>query len=179
MKKIMYKKSSQAGFTFIELLISMMIIMLIGSIILVVFFSALRGTNRSQSIITLRQNGNYALSQMTKDIRQAASISNEADCTESETDSITIVSATDYRETTYQCSEESIASVSASQTYYLLDSSDATTVSSCAFSCGRQEATELPFVKIRFTLTTPQSDVSHTVDPFTFSSTVTLRNAAQ
>ncbi len=166
----------QAGFTFVELLVSMMILMVVGSIILVVFFSSLRGTGRSQALITLRQNGNYALSQMTKNIRQAALIVDEASCTETKAESVTVVSPFDSAETTYRCTESGIASISATQTYYLVDTTDDVTISACSFTCGRHELSDVPYVQLDFTLETPESRAFSAEDPFSFSATVLLRN---
>ncbi len=59
------------GFTLIELLVVMTLLLAVGTIIGVILFSSLRGTSKTNTITAVRQNGNYAISQMVKTIRNA------------------------------------------------------------------------------------------------------------
>jgi len=160
------------GFTLIELLISITIIMLVGTMIIVVFFSVLRGTNKSQVLISIRQNGNFALSQMSREIRQAE----QAVCSLS-SDSVQITSARDQSVTTYQCTPTNISSGSS----FLLDETQVRPME-CSFTCGIRPPLDIPSVTIRFSLTSA-GDTSlpekQLVSPTIFTTTVLLRNTPE
>lgn len=183
MKNTLYPNRNQTrakGFTLIELLISMVIIMLIGSVILTIFSSTLRGTDRAQSIITLRQKGNYALSQMVKSIRFAEDISNISACSSNPSSQLQIVSSSDHEMTTYSCGNGKIASSSADKTYYLLETNTNITLKSCSFTCGVQQPYFTPFVTISFTLVpTLKKDSTSTDVLQDFTTTVFLRNTVE
>lgn len=63
----------ERGFTFIELLAVIAVLLAVSIIVGAILYTALRGTNKTNTITTVRQNGNYALSQMAKMIREARS----------------------------------------------------------------------------------------------------------
>jgi len=71
------------GFTLIELLISIFIIITVGSIVASVIASTLRVSNKTDNIENVRRNGDYALSQMAKNIEYTKSFeglkNNESD----------------------------------------------------------------------------------------------------
>ena len=71
MKKIINLKQNKKGFTLIELLASIAVIVVIGSVIAGIIKSSLRGSNKTNTIEAIRQNGNYALSQISKNIEYA------------------------------------------------------------------------------------------------------------
>ncbi len=62
---------SEKGFTLIELLTSVIVSIVIGSVIVGIIFSTLRGANKTDVIENIDQNGNHVLDQMSKDIRYA------------------------------------------------------------------------------------------------------------
>ncbi len=64
----------QSGFTLIELLASAVVIVTVGVIIVAIIISALRGTNKTNTLTTARQNGTYAIGQISKMLRFARSI---------------------------------------------------------------------------------------------------------
>jgi type II secretory pathway pseudopilin PulG len=68
------KQTFQKGFTLIELLASTVVIVTVGVIIVAIIISALRGTNKTNTLTTARQNGTYATSQIAKMLRFARSI---------------------------------------------------------------------------------------------------------
>jgi Tfp pilus assembly protein PilW len=142
---------SAAGFTFIELLVSMSIMMLVGSMMLIVFFTTIKGKEKSQHLISLRQNGNFALSQMSRTIRQAE----DAICSPTD-DSVTVTSPFDRQKTTFVCTDPAttamIASRSAAGVDVPLIDTTAVKTSSCSFSCSVQQTTQIPLVSIQFTL---------------------------
>ena len=74
--------SSKKGFTLVEVLVVMVIVLVVGSIIIGVLFAAARKSNKASSLDVVKRNGNYAIEQMAKTIRYAAkfdgvSIANE------------------------------------------------------------------------------------------------------
>src|SRR3989344_7547432 len=64
-------RRSQKGFTLVELLSSIIVLVAVGSIISGIITASLRGTNKTTTIENIRQNGNYALAQMSKNIEYA------------------------------------------------------------------------------------------------------------
>lgn len=70
----MKNNRSQQGFTLIELLASTAVILVVGFIIVIIIVSSLRGANKTNTISTTRQNGSYAISQISKLLRFTKSI---------------------------------------------------------------------------------------------------------
>ncbi len=61
----------QDGFTLIELLAVLVILGIVGSIVVGTLVSSLRGNNKANSINNVKQNGNYAISQVAKMLRNS------------------------------------------------------------------------------------------------------------
>lgn len=61
----------QRGFTLVEILVSISILAIIGVLILNVFSGALRGGNKAQIVLAIKQNGQSILESMDKNIRGA------------------------------------------------------------------------------------------------------------
>src|SRR3989344_4544421 len=61
------------GFTLIEILVVMAVLIFIGLIIGSIVMSVLRGTNKTNTLTQVRQNGSYAISQISKTLRNAKS----------------------------------------------------------------------------------------------------------
>ncbi|KKP80953.1 MAG: hypothetical protein UR81_C0011G0013 [Candidatus Levybacteria bacterium GW2011_GWB1_35_5] len=59
------------GYTLVELLVAMILLITVGSIMAAIIVISLRGSNRSTNVNDIRQEGNFALSQMTKMITYA------------------------------------------------------------------------------------------------------------
>ena len=175
------KISTQRGFTLLELLLSMVIIMVIGSVILTIFFSALRGSDKAQSLITLRQKGNFALTQMVKSIRFSENIANFSACSTSQASTeLQIVSSSDHEVTTYSCGNGNIASSSATKTYFLLETNNNITLKACSFTCGVQQPSFTPYATISFNLVPTSKKDSTSPDVLQqFKTTVFLRNAIE
>ena len=60
------KRGFQKGFTLVELLVVAGIFVTISTVILSIFVISLRGSSKSDYILTMKQNGNFAASQMVK-----------------------------------------------------------------------------------------------------------------
>lgn len=159
------------GFTLIEMLVAIGVFVVVGSIAVSILFSALRGTNKTNVITIVRQNGNYAISQMEKMIRNAKSFEAvsadlgytwETVCNPSTHYRQIKISSFDDVETTFKCNDNNnISSVSASgATVYLLDTSSVSLPSTiplpqnrCYFTCSRPDSVSPPIIGINFYLT--------------------------
>lgn len=64
-------EKKEAGFTLVELLASIIVLVVVGIVVSGITTSTLRGTNKASTIENIRQNGNYALSQISKTIQYA------------------------------------------------------------------------------------------------------------
>lgn len=168
--------SSPKGFSLIELLVVAGVFVTISTIILSIFVIALRGSQKSEYLLTMKQNGNFASSQMVKQIRYAESIVSPSSCLPTVTQSsITIASLANNGQTTFSCPtspSEGIASNSAS----LIDT-NRVAVASCSFTCTQQTLSDPPTVTIRFTLTPKGTNaLFENTGSIPFETSVTLRN---
>lgn len=148
-------KNSEKGYTLVEFLVVIIILVSITSIIAGIVFSTLRGADRSTSSNLVSQNGNTALSvmssiiQSSKDVR---SIDGEAisDCVGSPAmsgESIELLRS-DGDISKLSCTEDTIASNEDQ-----LISDDVRVVSgSCSFACSQSSVFETPFIEISFSL---------------------------
>ncbi len=66
--------AGRQGFTLVELLVVIAILAIAGTFILAIFTSSLRGSNKSQIISTIKQNGQSVLETMDKTIRNSDNI---------------------------------------------------------------------------------------------------------
>ncbi len=196
-KPINNNQEKDKGYTLIELLAVMIILVAVGTIITAILVSALRSGSRSVSTNDVRQNGNYAISQMSKMIAYAQSFVGIND-TDSFTDPTTYttscvssgshqyhylrIESFDQNLTTFICdpaNPDPIASQSAS----IIDliNTSTTTVTNCYFTCEQPNAGMPPTIDINFDLspkpTTPGiTPVIEKQTQINFQTSVTLRN---
>lgn len=168
---------SCAGFTLIELLAVMVVFVSVSGIVITILFSALRGTNKTNTISVVRQNGNYAISQMTKMIRFAKKL--ESACVPSST-SITIKNLDD-GQTIFSCGSLVNCSGNISSNSAAVLDTTAVCLVSCSFSCTRTENSETPIIGINFSLN--KAGTSTLVEriagtsPIPFQTSVSMRNS--
>jgi prepilin-type N-terminal cleavage/methylation domain-containing protein len=170
------------GFTLIELLVVIGIFVLITTIILSILIVVLRGTKNSDSIILVRQNGQYAMAQMVRMIRFAKNLDSPVVCDGTFLNSITITTF-DLNQTTFSCpidplpTPNFIASNSANSTK--LTNIQTVGVSSCSFVC-TQSGTGPPLINITFSLkkVNPNGQPEGNVT-IPFQSSVTMRNLGE
>lgn len=62
---------SKYGFTLIEVLVVMAIVAIVGTFLVTTFANTLRGSNKSQMLAAIKQNGQTVLDNMSKAIREA------------------------------------------------------------------------------------------------------------
>jgi len=158
----------QSGFTLVELLVVITVVISVTVVAGNIFYSSLRSNTKTQVSTNLKQKGNYALTIMERMIREAKII-NEADCTD---DELTITYK-DGEETTFICDTtlpepDQVASVSAQHPAVLIDSINCENFS---FSC------DLPRVDIEFTLShNPNDPLPFNRAEVKFQTSVTARN---
>lgn len=64
----------KSGFTLVELLVVIAVLSLLGVLVLTIFTSSLRGSNKSQILLSIKQNGQSVLETMDKTIRNADNV---------------------------------------------------------------------------------------------------------
>lgn len=185
--------SRQKGFTLIELLASTFVIMVIGTIIISIMVSSLRGTNKVNTINTTRQNGTYAISQISKMLRFARSVDDidnlpVANCvsniplpTPQPVHSAITFTSLDGGSTTLACdmTNHTIASNGASLLdYNYVQIPDNT----CQITCYQQTNSDAIIIGIKFGLNATQpgsslfSDFTASGSAIEFSTSIVLRN---
>jgi type II secretory pathway pseudopilin PulG len=172
----MKKFSMQSGFTLIELLVVAGVFVTLSVVILSIFVIALRGSSKSDYILSMKQNGNFTMSQIVKQIRFAKSLDSPVSCVPSVTQSsLKITSLADNGQTTFSCpagSQTAITSNSAS-----LLNTNRVAVTACSFTCSQTSLSEPPTVTIKFTLAPKAVNQQvETVGTIPFQTAVTLRN---
>lgn len=66
--------NSNKGFTLVEILVVLAIISIVGTMLVVIFSSTLRGSNKSQVLAAIKQNGQAILDNMDRSIRNADNV---------------------------------------------------------------------------------------------------------
>lgn len=157
------------GYTLIELLAVIIILVTVGTIITSILVTSLRGGNKSNTTNDVRQNGNYVITQMSKMILYAKSFDGVStdgsnyvtDCIVNQPPAPTPTLAPvvykyikilsfDGGQTTFSCANGTIASGSAAGNFSLLSSSFS--VTSCSFLCTQTNLLSAPTININFTL---------------------------
>ncbi len=160
-----YRK--QKGFTLIELMVVVTVVISVAVVAGNIFYSSLRSNTKTQVTTDLKQKGDYALTIMERMIREAKVI-DSADCSN---DQLTITYK-DGEETTFICDTtlpepDQIASVSANSAVLL----DEISCENFDFTC------DLPRVGIEFTLNqNPTDPLPFKRAEIKFQSSVTARN---
>lgn len=186
----------RGGYTLIEFLVVIVVLGVVGSIVAGVIMFSLRGANKTNTIENIRQNGNYVISQMAKDIGYARSLDGLS------TDGITYVTScpatlspaptsTNYSHIKvtpfnnssiiYSCSSVGGLSTVAYQkppasVVSLIPSS--IQVSNCSFTCTVTSVADLPIIRISFILQPAAAStlVEKFATPITFETSITMRN---
>ncbi len=163
----------QKGYTLFELLTVIGILSVIGVIVLSIVFISLRGSQKSEALEIVRQNGDAALSQMVKTVRYAKRLDAPLACTPSvSTSSITLTSLTDNGQTTLSCASSTLSSNSAT-----LLNTNAVAATSCSFTCAQGRPTDPPTITIQFSLSAKTTgNFSETTATIPFQTSVTMRN---
>lgn len=189
------KTKPNKGFTLVELLASIIVLIAVGSVISGIIASILRGSNKTNTIENIRQSGNYVLSQMSKDIEYAlpfdgknTGLSNVASPTLYDTNCAASLSPTPTPITQYNY----IAIESANNTITKYNCSgsvlkkngtdliDSTSVSltDCLMQCIQSRSTDIPVIKISFKIGPINQNklVENSTPPILFETSVTMKN---
>ncbi len=184
------------GFTLVELLAVMIVMVGVATIIGAIISSSLRGSNKTNTVNNVRQNGNYAISQMSKMIEYARSFDGvssdgfnyNTNCIQATPPSPTPtpapvnynyikITSFDNSQIVFSCSLSplTIASNSAS----IIDQ-NSISVTACSFTCSQERITDLPTIRISFTLA--QKTTSNLVEnksSIPFETSVKMRNLSR
>lgn len=178
-KNIKFKNKSNLGFTLIEVLTVIAIFATVGAIASTTLVSSLRGNNKTNTILDVKENGNHALFLMTKTIRYAKKFGGviesngdlRTDCSTASslaTYKGVRVTSFDDKETTFECCINSdpenlenntlissqsgeILSCSNSNRKPILDINNVY-AESCSFTCSQLGSSDFPSIGINFSL---------------------------
>jgi prepilin-type N-terminal cleavage/methylation domain-containing protein len=178
----------QKGFTLLELLISMTILLTVGSLVFSVLIISIRSTTKVNNTQLVRQNGNDVITQLSRMVQFSQSFNGvstdgttyttacQAPIAGGKLQTYEYVQITNFDDgvTTFSCSANpsTIASNSAS----LIDTNNYT-ISSCKFTCTQVTPESPQTIGISFTL--GKKNATSFLDnptPIEFTTSVTLRN---
>ncbi len=192
--------NSKRGFTLIELLVVMVLLAVVGTIIGAILFSSLQGASKTNTVTTVRQNGNYAISQMVKTIHDAksfdgVSINNTSYITGCVVPDITPiptppqyaylkVTSLDDQSTVFACQEKTISTIVNGTTTSMFSTSAVTLdTNSCFFTCTQSNLTDTPTIGINFSLSQYQTQGAVVLPEkqarIPFQTSVTVRNLSR
>jgi prepilin-type N-terminal cleavage/methylation domain-containing protein len=181
--------NSRGGFTLIELLVSLFILSTISSLVLGIIWVSLRSTVKVNNMNLIRQNGNFAITQMAKMIqfgKQFQGVSSDGTTytqtcqapgtSPLQTYNYVSFTASDDGDIVLGClqSPSTIASNSAS-----LINTNTFTVTSCSFTC--TQTSDSPYtIGIQFTIEKKVSgNLFDQPSPLFFQTSATMRNISQ
>lgn len=178
--------NSQGGFTLVEMLAVMLVFGVVGAIAGAILVNSLRTSNKTGVLTNVKQNGDFAISQMSKVIRTSKAVISPFPCiTPVVAKSMTFL-ASDNIQVTYTCTDisptptppsvNSISSNSAS----LLDTNTISLVpNSCQFTCTQLYVSDYPLIGITFALIQKGSNVVEqqaSASAIWFNTSITMRN---
>lgn len=195
----MKKHDKNEGFTLIELMVVITVLIVVGGVLLGTLFSTLRGVTKTNTINTVRSNGNYAITQMAKMIRDAKTLDklNATSFTScvvtqpvSPTPLPTLIplssitfSSFDGGQVTFSCDSTTISSASATLNPVSLIDTSAVSLTSCAFYCTQETILDAPRIEISFSLKQYEApginlglERKASVSAIPFHTSVTMRN---
>jgi len=143
---------TQSGFTLVEMLAVIVIFIVVGAIAMTILVTSFRTSTKTDTITAVQQNGNYALSQMAKTIRNARGLVSPFPCTgQVTTDTVSILTS-DNQQVTYTCVPQGATPATIASNGASLINTNIVTVASCAFTCSQISNSDLPFIRINFSL---------------------------
>lgn len=178
------KRFYSFGFTLIELLVATAIIITATTIVFAILTSSFRSINKTTISEEVRQNGNSAISRMSRILQFADSFQ------DSSTDGLnytpTCIQGTNYQSIrvksggllrTLSCQNLSLDSSPSSPSSPLIDTAKVKVVAgSCRFTCIQDNSNVSPVIGIYFSLSEATVSVPEKSASITFSTTVKMRN---
>lgn len=169
-------KKFQSGFTMMEMLVTMTLIVMIMLVATSVFLITMVGNNKNAAVQVVKQEGEYALGQIEFLIRNAIEITSvcEADMTEIEIRSVDNGVTRIFKELDESDSHQKIASNSG----VYLTSSDVEITTGPEFDCSETSSLGSKYVEVKFTLRkgTPGVDQARDIIEEDFATGVNLRS---
>jgi len=175
LKFLILNPESSLGFTLVEMLAVVAIFVIVGSITMSILVTSFRTSHKTDIITLVQQNGNYALSQVAKTLRNARGLVDPFPCVGQVTASSVTVITPDDQQVTYACSGGTIASNGAS----LIDTSTIS-MPSCTFTCLQTSKSDLPIITVDFSLKQQSSSTlaeqKASLTTVDFQTSVVIRN---
>lgn len=168
------------GFTLIELLVVMGVFAAVSAVVGGILFSTLRGSQKTTTLDEVRQNGNYVMSFMSKQIRSARNIDVPSNCwltpTPTPGEQLKFTPQTETTQTTLKC-DDAQKTITSNNTS-LLDTTKVSLVTgSCSFTCTQTSNSQPPTIKIKFRLSqSGTSTFTESTASVDFETSITLRN---
>lgn len=177
---------NQKGYTLIELLAVMTILVTVGFIITAILVSSLRGSSKATTVNEIRQNGNYAILQMGRMIgfsqaflgASTNGVAYTTNCIPSPSPDFKYIKIKlfDDRETILSCNLTTNPTTIASNGASFVNTSEVN-VASCGFTCSQNSISEPPVIGIKFTLTQKSANaLFEKRSTIPFETSVTTRN---
>lgn len=178
------KFSNNGGYTIIELLTVVGILVIISALVTGILYSTLRGSSKTKIATSVAQNGSYALSVISDAIVSSYAVTAIngnpiTDCTASPSGTMITLKKSDGSSISFSCANNTIASGSAS----LIDTSqvkiDTTNIANCYFYCSQpsNDSYSIPIVGFGFTITDKStSTLFENKSSAVFNTSVSLRN---
>lgn len=191
---------SGAGFTLIELLATMIVVLTVGAVMGGILFSAVRSNNKASTLTTVKQNGTYAISQMSKMIRYAKSfdgVTTDAtsgspvyttDCVQPTVAPLTPtptpvaykrvkITSFDGGSSTFWCESVGVSPATISSNSASLVDTTAILVNTCSFACTQASINDPPVISIDFNLRQRKSTLfAEQQSKLDFHTSVAFRN---
>lgn len=182
------------GFTLVELLVVVTVLITVGIVSVQIITSSLRGTNKTNLIDTVRQNGNYAISQMAKAIQYSEeflglspddSAGSYTRVCPSSPDDPPVPVNTSYKYIKIKPFNEEIiaygcgiAGDAITSNGSPLINTSSVKVSDCSISCTQAGVVDTPIITVFFKLEpkNPGTLFEQFLLPITFQTSVTMRN---
>ena len=174
------ERNGSKGYTIIELLAVVAILVIISGVVTGILYSTLRGSNKAKISTDITQNGNYAISVISAAIIDSRAITqvggvNISDCTANPSGTSITFRRLSGGSTTFSCSNNTISSNSVS----LINSEDVTVeANTCFFYCNQlsSDPYAIPIAGVTFKLTEKNSALFEAQSSAIFNTSVSLRN---
>ena len=179
------RRKDQSGYTIIELVVVIMVMLIVGGIIVGILYSSIRGTTKARVNNNISQNGSYAITVMTNFLANAKDLIQVSDpfgntydtCVSDGINPVDGVSVTiqnyDGGVTTFACQNGYISSNSAS----LIHTEDVEMITdTCRMRCIQDSFYAPPRIDISFELQNKNAQDPTTSGRSLFETSVTLRN---
>lgn len=181
----MRRIKKQEGYTFVELLAALVVMITVGLVIASILVSTLRSGNKNNTLSDIRENGNSAILQMSKMIEYAKSFdgvstdgSKFIPCTVNPPGTkyyYVKITSFDNQQTTFGCFNTILASTSSTLGQVALV--NANTNATCYFLCTQDSEYVSPTIQINLTLSTKnRGPLSENNTSMVFKTSVLVRN---